>query len=150
MYDLILPILEVKNYLRIDSDFTEDDGAIERMRDSALEYISKATNHIIGARDKDYFQNELCAIEVVDTPINSIPADLTPMYYSGYVKFIGSDKITLNVGYATRAEVPSALLDCALQMVSILYYDSETNKVGEKWPEAIINIINQYRRYIAG
>ncbi|MGZ7305231.1 head-tail connector protein [Streptococcus pyogenes] len=38
-YDEILPLDEVKNYLRIDTDFTEDDNDIKRMSKSAFRCI---------------------------------------------------------------------------------------------------------------
>ena len=51
-YNEVLPLDVVKNYLRIDSDFTEDDNDIERMVRSSLQWIEMYTNQLVSKRDK--------------------------------------------------------------------------------------------------
>lgn len=150
----ILPLAEVKRYLRLEDDFNDDDADIERMISSALEYIEKQTNHVFRVQDKTYYNTPLeygCgSINIFDTPINTTEfGDKTPLYFSGYVKFVNTESITVNVGYANRVDVPSALIECALQMIKVFYYEAEKNVNTTLIPENVNQIINSYRRFIA-
>lgn len=160
----ILPLAEVKRYLRLDDDFNDDDLDIERMIASALEYIEKQTNHVFRVQDKTYRTSSTSyqgsyfgsfgycsdSINIFDTPINTTEfGDKTPLYFSGYVKFVNTESVTVNVGYANRADVPSALIECALQMIKVFYYEAEKNINTTLVPENVNQIINSYRRFIA-
>lgn len=154
-YENILPLAEVKRYLRLDDDFNEDDSDIERMINSAFGYIEKQTNHIFRVQDKTYnaLNVDGCYndINVFDYPVNTTdyPDDVHPLYYSGYVKFVGNASVTLNVGYTSRADAPSELIDCALQMIKVWYYESEKNENTTLLPQSVKQIIDTNRRFIA-
>jgi|SRR6185503_2774090 len=154
----ILPLAEVKRYLRLDDDFNDDDSDIERMIASALEYIEKQTNHVFRVQDKtyrpmpspDYWLGGCNPINIFDTPINTTDfGDKTPLYFSGYVKFVNTESITVNVGYANRVDVPSALIQCALDIIKVYYYSSESNENTTLMPQSVEQTINSYRRFIA-
>lgn len=150
----ILPLAEVKRYLRLDDDFNDDNEDIERMIASALEYMEKQTNHVFRVQDKTYYNTQSeygCgSITIFDTPINTTEfGDKTPLYFSGYVKFVNTESITVNVGYSNRVDVPSALIECALQMIKVFYYEAEKNVNTTLIPENVNQIINSYRRFIA-
>lgn len=154
-YENILPLAEVKRYLRLDDDFNDDDSDIERMINSAFGYIEKQTNHIFRTQDKTY--NSLYVdgcyndINVFDYPVNTttFPEDVHPLYYSGYVKFVGNASVSLNVGYSSRENAPSDLIDCALQMIKTFYYESEKNENTTLLPQSVKEIIDTNRRFIA-
>lgn len=155
VYESILPLEETKNYLRIDDCFNEDDSAINRMIASAFGYIEKQTNHVFRVQDKTYnaLQNYGCYndINIFDYPINTVdfPDDVHPLYYSGFVKFVGNASVTLNVGYASREIVPSELIDCALMIIERLYYGAEKSMDEKQLPFICKQIIDTNRRFIA-
>lgn len=151
MYESILPLVEVKDYLRIDADFEDDDAQIRRMIASALQYIEKQTNHYFLEQEKTYFGGDSRTVQIFDYPIvaSSIPIDLTPLYGAGYVKFAYVDSVTLSVGYASRTEVPAGLIEAALQMIKVWYFEAEKQANTTLLPESVKEIINTYRRFIA-
>ena len=142
-YNEILPLAEVKNYLRIDDDFTDDDEAIERMVRSALGFIEQRTNHIFQAQTaKEYFRNGSHYLDIYDYPF-TYSGELTKLSYSNKVRF-DADSVTVDtVGYATRADVPDALIDAALQIIESFYEDTGI-------PDSVNQIISQYRRFTIG
>ena len=151
-YSDVLPLNEVKLYLRLDDDFTEVDSEIGYMRDAACEYIEKFTNHLLYQREKTYeLKHGEKYIDVYDFPIlaSSKPAGVTNFLYATKTSF-ATDLITLTVGYASRADIPSSLIQIALQIVKFWYYDSEikgSNNMIEI-PTDIKNILFSYKRFI--
>lgn len=144
-YNEILPLAEVKNYLRLEDDFTEDDKDIERMVRSAFEFIEKRTNHIFQLRtDVNYTSNGNC-ITVFDYPIRYSGDDVV-LYYSDKVVF-HSKSIIADVGYLSIDDVPSALIDAALQMIKCFYFEAEKQVNTTLLPESVHQIINSYRRF---
>ena len=141
----VLPLAEVKNYLRLEDDFTEDDLAIQRMIKSALQFIEKRTNHIFQLRtDAKYTSNGNC-ITVYDYPIRYSGDDVV-LYYSDKVVF-HSKSIIADVGYLSIDDVPSALIDAALQMIKCFYFEAEKQVNTTLLPESVHQIINSYRRF---
>lgn len=146
MYETILPISEVKNHLRIDDDFTEDDNALKRMVASALQFIEQKTNHIFLQYEKTYTRNNHSGyIDIFDYPISYV-GDLTKLDYAGKTRF-DADNVTVTVGYENRLAVPSALIDCALMIIENWYYASEKKANTQEIPDAAQQIINTYRRF---
>lgn len=154
-YENILPLAETKRYLRLDDDYTDDDEDVERMINSAFGYIEKQTNHIFKVQDKTYNSRYIDGcyndIDVFDFPINTteFPDDVHPLYYSGLVKFVGNASVILNIGYSSREDAPSELIDCALQMIKLFYYEAEKNVNTTLLPENVKQIIDTNRRFIA-
>ena len=151
----VLPLADVKTYLRVDDSLTEDNAGITRMINTALSFIERETNILVYQRNVTYKAVNGC-VRVYDTPIDSVvtPADYDDdktkdfTTYSEY--FYGSDTvdITLNVGYVLPADVPEELKQIALEMVDLMYYKNEKN-VKEKdifdWAkQALFN----YKRFI--
>ena len=55
----------------------------------------------------------------------------------------------LNVGYTDPLDVPSELIDAALQLVKYMYYEAETNTASKgNIPYWIQEMINQHKRFI--
>lgn len=149
-YNEILPLAEVKNYLRIDDDFTDDDAAIERMVRSALGFIEQRTNHIFQIRENvEYFRNDRQYLDIYDYPL-TYTGDLTKLSYSNKVRF-DADNVTIDsVGYASRSDIPDALIDAALQMIKVFYYEGEKQANTTLIPDAVHQILAAYRRFTIG
>lgn len=157
-YENILSLEDAKRYLRLDSDFTADDSDIEMMIEAALDFISKHTNYIFSPRDKtynavsypnDYFHCE--PLVIFDYPINTTEfGDKVPLYYSGFVKFLNTESITLNVGFTSKSDdnFPTPLIMCAKQMISVYYYQAEKNVDNTLMPPNVMETIDTYRRFI--
>jgi Phage gp6-like head-tail connector protein len=153
-YHHILPLDEVKNDLRLDDCFTDDDNAIERMIASAFGYISKRSNHVFKVEDRTYYKSATpCNSEIVvyDYPINTtiFPDGVFPLRGSGYMKFCNQESVTLSVGYSDRDQVPVDLIEAALRLVKDMYYNSEEkNMRGLTVTEDINQLIDQHKRFM--
>lgn len=154
-YENILPLAEVKRYLRLEPDYNDENDDIGRMINSAFGYIEKQTNHIFRVQDKTYNSSYVDGcyndINVFDYPVNTttFPEDVHPLYYSGFIKFVGNASVTLNVGYTNPAHAPSELLDCALMIIERLYYGAEKSIDEKTLPFICKQIIDTNRRFIA-
>lgn len=149
-YNEILPLAEVKNYLRVDDDFTEDDTAIERMVRSAFGFIEQRTNHIFQQRDNvEYFRNNRQYLDINDFPI-TYTGDLTKLTYSNKIRFDADTVLIDSVGYASREAVPSALIDAALQMIKVFYFEAEKQVNTTLVPDNVHQILAAYRRFTIG
>ena len=149
-YNEILPLAEVKNYLRVVDDFTEDDLSIERMVRSALGFIEQRTNHIFQLRENvEYYRNNKQYLDIFDYPL-IYTGYLTKLFYSNKVRF-DADSVTIDsVGYATRESVPDALIDAALQMIKLFYFEAEKQVNTTLVPDNVHQILAAYRRFTIG
>ena len=60
----------------------------------------------------------------------------------------GTD-LVLNVGYSDPADVPSELVEVALNLLKYFYYEAETNKANyEELPMWLQIALDQQRRFI--
>lgn len=149
-YNEVLPLAEVKNYLRVDDDFADDNTAIERMVRSALGFIEQRTNHIFQLRENvEYFRNGSQYLDIYDYPL-TYTGDLTKLSYSNKVRFDADSVEIDSVGYATRASIPDALIDAALQMIKVFYYEGEKQSNTTLVPENVHQILAAYRRFTIG
>ena len=151
LYENIISVAEAKHYLRLDSDFDEDDSDIERMIASALEYITKNTNYVFRVQNKTYRQDSDCNVIISDYPVNTTDfSHNIPLYCSGYIKFKNTDVVTASIGFTSKSDegFPSALIDCALEIIKVYYYGSETNENSTLMPQSVEDIIRTYRRCI--
>ena len=144
----VITLERAKNYLRIDPDLTDDDAEITSMITASLRYIEKRTNHLVYARDIVYRQG--CQVKVYDYPINSVVTDPAPYQvdFTTWVVFIDTKTVELNVGYTDPADVPDELIQAALQMIKVWYYESEKQVNSTLIPESVKEAIDVYRRFI--
>lgn len=146
-YNEILPLATVKNYLRLDSSFTADDQDIERMVSSALSVIEKQTGYVLQLRENVTYKRAYCGfIDIYDYPV-IYSGNLTRLDYAGKVRF-DADEVTVNLGYDTVNAIPSALLDCALQMIKVWYFEAEKQENTTLIPENVKQILMTYKRAI--
>lgn len=143
----VISLTRAKNYLRIDSDLTDDNDEITSMINAALSYIERRTNHIVYAREIVY--NGVCQVKVYDYPINSITLPLDPFvcYFSTFAVFSNDKTATLNVGYGVGL-VPDELIQAALQMIKVWYYESEKQVNSTLIPESVKEAMDVYRRFL--
>ena len=150
----VISLADAKNYLRVDDDLTDDDVRISSMIKTALHTIEWRTNVLLYSRDKEYLVQDYC-VSVYDYPINSLVTPTTAVaeektLYTNYTVSSSSDtKLTLNVGYDLPADVPNVFIECALEYIKYLYYDSENNNgKSNEIPYYIQDMINQQKRFI--
>lgn len=146
-YLTVISLERAKNYLRVDEDLTEDDAEITSMINASLSYIERRTNHILYAREKTY--TGVCQVKVYDYPINSITTDPAPfvVHFTMFDIFPNDTTVDLNVGYAVD-EAPDELIQAALQMIKVWYYESEKQVNTALIPESVKDVINVFRRFI--
>jgi len=126
----IIPLVDAKNYLKIDDSLSEDDNNITRMIKASLIEVERITNIHLIAKSKTYYFSNFCAL-VYDYPINTLTSPTTAIreektQYSIYVAQNITDlQLVLNIGYANVADVPQDLIEVAYEMIDIMYYNKE-------------------------
>jgi len=150
----VLTLAQTKTFLRIDDTLSDDDAQITQMIKSALSTIERRTNVLVYARSKSYLFQDY-EVRVYDFPINSLtsPSDAVLVekeLHSNYsTNNTANLKLVLNVGYVNPLDVPSELIDAALQLVKYMYYEAETNTASKgNFPYWIQEMINQHKRFI--
>ena len=150
----VLTLAQAKTFLRIDDTLSDDDAQITQMIKSALSTIERRTNVLVYARSKSYLFQDY-EVRVYDFPINSLtsPSDAVLVekeLHSNYsTNNTANLKLVLNVGYTDPLDVPSELIDAALQLVKYMYYEAETNTASKgNIPYWIQEMINQHKRFI--
>lgn len=143
----VISLERAKNYLRIDTSLTDDDTEITSMINAACLYVEKRTNHILFPRDVVY--NGSCQVKVYDYPINSIVTDPAPwsVPFSLFTVFPDVKTVTLNVGYATNT-VPDDLIQPALQIIKVWYYESEKQVNSTLIPESVKEALDLNKRFL--
>jgi hypothetical protein len=143
----VITLETAKNYLKVDEDLTDDDALITSMINGALRFIEKRTNHIMFVQEKVYSGS--CQVKVYDYPINSIVTDPAPFKVDFTLFTIYPDvkTVTLNVGYGID-EVPDDLIQAALQMIKVFYYESEKQVNTALIPENVMQVIDINKRFI--
>jgi hypothetical protein len=147
----VISLEQAKDYLKIDSGQTTTDNEITAMINSALSYIEKRTNHIFKTRDKVYYKD--CAlvqqVKVYDYPIDNSVTELDIVYKQNYaiVPTI-DDVVTLTIGYSSVDDIPSELIDSALQLINFWFYNSETKNAMNTVPDFVAINIDVNRRFI--
>lgn len=137
-----------KNYLRIDSDLTEDDVDITSMINASLRYVEQRTRHFMYARDVVY--NGSCQVKVYDYPINSIVTDPAPWFITRSLYTIYPDvkTVTLNVGYETSEKVPDVFIQSALQIIKVWYYEAEKQVNSQMIPISVTEALDVEKRFL--
>lgn len=158
-YTDYLTLSEAKNYLRIDSGVSEDDGFITSMISAALRWCEDYTNHIIVERDKTYYGNNdpwFCATQVYnvyDFPIVSVTEPSDPTLYTAKTfdtktKYsTQAESIELNLGYDATTDVPDAFKQAALAILQVWYYNSEKTVNSTLIPDSVKFVLNPFRRF---
>ena len=144
-YTDVISLATAKLYLKVDAGQTETDAEITQMINSSLAIIEKRTNHIFKTRDKEYFGAN--TVDVYDFPINDAPDETILKTNKSTVPTVNG-LVTLNIGYANVADIPTELIDCALSMINFWFYNSETKGADNSIPKFVEMAIDQNRRFI--
>ena len=145
----VISLDQAKLYLKIDSGQTETDDEITGMINSALSFIEKRTGHIFKTRDKVYYKD--CAlvqqVKVYDYPIQDAPTDTVVRPLHSIVPTV-NDVVTLTIGYANLEDIPSELIDAALQLIKVWFYESEKQSNTTLIPLSVMEAIDVNRRFV--
>ena len=145
----VISLDQAKLYLKIDSLQTETDNEIKSMINSSLSFIEKQTNHIFKTKSKVYYKD--CAlvqqVKVYDFPIINAPIGTQVRQSNSIVPTI-NDMVTLELGYTNLDEIPSELIDAALQLIKVWFYESETQSNTSLIPLSVMQAIDVNRRFI--
>lgn len=138
----MLDLQRVKDYLRVDSDF--DDNEIESMITGAFDYFTKETNHVFGKIEKEFYT----PFRIYDSPVYD-PENILIKKSNYYVpKYCPKTSfITLDVGYEDIEDVPNDIIQCILQIIKVWYYESENEQNATLLPMSVKQVIEKYRRF---
>jgi len=147
----VISLEQAKLYLKIDEAQTITDDEITGMINSALSFIEKRTNHIFKTRDKVYYKD--CAlvqqVKVYDFPIDNTVTELDIVYRPLYaIVPTVNDVVTLTIGYENLEDIPSELIDSALQLINFWFYNSETKNAMNTVPDFVMQNIDINRRFL--
>jgi hypothetical protein len=150
-YTDVISLEQAKLYLRIDDGQTVTDDEITQMINSSLSFIEKRTNHIFKTLDKVYYKD--CAlvqqVKVYDYPIDNSETDLDIVYRQLYaIVPTVNDMVTLTIGYTSVDDIPSELIDAALQIIKVWFYEGEKQTNTTLIPLSVIQAIDVNRRFI--
>lgn len=143
----LITLSEAKAWLNVNETFTADDTLIQGCIDSAEQWVSKYTNHVLG-------QSELVIskyTEIYDYPVvvDSATGDYNLETCS--LKTVvcperGVD-VTVTVGYSDLSDVPAPLVTGAKKFITYLYENRDIYPA--ELPFDVQILINQYRRNYA-
>jgi len=150
-YTDVISLEQAKLYLKIDDGQTITDDEITGMINSALSFIEKRTNHIFKTRDKVYFKD--CAlvqqVKVYDYPIDNTETEFEIIYRPLYaIVPTVNNTVTLTTGYTSVEDIPSELIDSALQLINFWFYNSETKNAMNSVPDFVLSNIDVNRRFL--
>ena len=150
-YTDVISLERAKLYLKIDDDQTVTDDEITSMINSSLSFIEKRTNHIFKTRDKVYYKD--CAlvqqVKVYDYPIDNSVTELDIVYRPLYaIVPTVNDMVTLTIGYTDVDDIPNELIDAALQIIKVWFYESEKQVNTTLIPLSVMQAIDVNRRFI--
>lgn len=150
-YLSVISLVDAKTYLGVDD--TARDTEITRMINSAFVYIETYTNVFVFAREKVYYKEQGNCLSVYDFPINSVvsPDVVEAKKRSLYTNYTLSDsdaELTLNIGYADPANVPSDIKEVALQMIEMWFYGTEKTNQDLKIPSSAKMVLDLHKRFI--
>ena len=147
----VISLAQAKLYLKIDTLQTETDDEITSMINSSLSFIEKRTNHIFKTRNKVYYKD--CAlvqqVKVYDYPIDNT-ATLLDITYRPLYAIVPTvdDYVTLTIGYTDLEDIPSELIDAALQLIKVWFYESEKQSNTTLIPLSVMEAIDVNRRFV--
>ena len=150
-YTDVISLERAKLYLKVDASQTETDDEITSMINSSLSFIEKRTNHIFKTRDKVYYKD--CAlvqqVKVYDYPIDNTETELIIQYRPLYaIVPTVNDMVTLTIGYTAVEDIPNELIDAALQLIKVWFYESETQSNTTLIPLSVMQAIDVNRRFL--
>ena len=130
----------------------EDDDEIVSMIKGAFRFIERYTNHIMYAREFKGHKGR-----IYNWPVNTINGveDQYPYahYFQRNMDKCGiwptyPDTVDYNAGYTELEDVPDDLIQAALQMLKVFYYESEKQVNSTLIPISVMQSLDQLRRFV--
>jgi hypothetical protein len=59
-----------------------------------------------------------------------------------------NNMVTLTIGYTSVEDIPSELIDSALQLINFWFYNSETKNAMNSVPDFVLSNIDANRRFL--
>ena len=152
VYIDVIPLETAKTYLGIDD--TARDVEITRMINSACGYIEKYTNVLLVDREQTYYFDDNNCVRVYDFPINSLTSPVNAVRtrrgtYSFYSTSTSSaTELVLNVGYSVVADVPSDIVEAALEIIGVWFFSSEKRNDTSLIPMSIKQVLDLHKRFL--
>lgn len=146
----VISLEQAKLYLKIDSLQIETDAEITNMINSSLSFIEKRTGHIFKTRSKTYYSCALVnTVIVYDYPIDNTVTLLDIQYrqLNAIVPTVNGS-VALTLGYDNIDDIPSELIDAALQLINFWFYNSETQNAMNTIPNFVLTNIDNCRRFV--
>lgn len=147
-YTDVISLERAKLYLKIDSLQTETDDEITSMINSSLSFIEKRTGHIFKTKTKTFYSCALVeSVIVYDYPIIDAPIGTQVRALNSIVPTV-SGSVALELGYTDIDDIPSELIDSALQLLIFWFYNSETKNAMNTIPDFVLTNIDICRRFV--
>jgi len=149
-YTDVISLAQAKLYLKIDTLQTETDAEITSMIKSSLSFIEKRTGHIFKTRNKIYYSCALVnSVIVYDYPIDNTVTLLDIQYrQTNAIVPTVSGSVVLTLGYTDVDDIPNELIDAALQLLKVYFYESETQQNSTLIPLSVMQAIDVNRRFV--
>lgn len=144
-YNDIISLAQAKLYLKVDELQTVTDDEITNMINSSLSFIEKRTGHIFKTKNKTYYGSD--TVVVYDYPIIEAPEGTEVRALNSIVPTVNGS-VTLELGYTDVEDIPSELIDAALQMINFWFYNSETQNAMNTVPDFVLTNIDINRRFV--
>lgn len=144
----VISLEQAKLYLKIDSLQTETDNEITSMINSSLSFIEKRTGHILKTKTKTFYSCALVeSVIVYEYPIIDAPSGTQIRQLNSIVPTVNGS-VSLELGYADVDDIPNELIDAALQLLKVWFYESETQSNTSLIPLSVMQAIDVNRRFI--
>jgi len=144
----VISLERAKLYLKIDDLQIATDDEITSMINSSLSFIEKITGHIFKTKTKTYYSSACCnTVIVYDYPIIDAPTGTEVRQLNSIVPTIDGS-VTLERGYETLDDIPNELIDAALQLLKVYFYESETQQNSTLIPLSVMQAIDINRRFV--
>lgn len=146
----IISLAQAKLYLKVDELQTVTDDEIMAMIAGSLSFVEKQTCHIMYPREKNYYSlTGYDTVNVYDYPIDNTTNPLVITYKPGYAIVPTIDgMVTLTVGYADATAIPPELIEAALQILKVWYYESETQTNSTLLPLSVKQALETNKRFV--
>ena len=143
----VISLERAKLYLKVDTLQTETDDEITSMINSSLSFIEKRTGHIFKTQNKTYYGTD-CVI-VYDYPIdNSVTEYVIEYRQTSAIIPTVNNSVVVTLGYTDVADIPNELIDAALQLIKVWFYESETQNNSTLIPKSVMEAIDVNRRFV--
>ena len=149
-YTDVISLERAKLYLKLDAGQTETDDEITSMIHSSLSFIEKRTNHIFKTKNKIYYKD--CALveqaTVYDYPIQNT-GNLNIQYSTNKaIVPTVNGFVSLTIGYDNLADIPNELIDSALQIIKVWFYEAEKQENTSLIPLSVLQAIDVNKRFL--